>query len=367
MGSRKSKQAHRIPSLDGLRAISILLVVFGHLIGTRGFILPEAPCRFFNLSDMGVRVFFVISGFLITNLLLQELDARNNIHLTKFYFRRTFRIFLPYYSFLFVVALLQATGSISLAPGDLLHALTYTTNYHPQHAVYVAHSWSLSVEEQFYLLWPMVLLLAGRRRAILIACSLLIACPLLRLSMIYLFPGIEGMGLRFETVADGLAAGCVLAGGREWLKSQPAYNRLLGSRLFVAVPAMVFAASSFMGHTRIYNFVCLTVINIGIALCVEWCVTNDSGRVGRVLNSRPLVFIGLMSYSIYLWQQVFVDPQGVYAVSRFPLNIVFICAASLASYYLIERPSLSLRQRVEARMFAPSVSAAAEPRPSEAV
>jgi len=344
------EQTHRIPSLDGLRAISISLVLLSHLGGTRHFLISARVTDFFELGHLGVRVFFVISGFLITNLLLQELAKKNSIHLLKFYFRRTLRIFPPYYLLLAILFLAQACGWLALAPRDALHTLTYTSNYYPERSWYVGHTWSLSVEEQFYLLWPAVLLLAGRRRALWAAGGFVLVSPVLRLILYYAFRG-YAIGHTFETVADSIAVGCVLAGARGWLKQQRVYQRFLQSRWFYLVPLAVVLASALYDRPRLYIFFGFTIMNIGIALCIDWCVTHDTGRVGALLNCRPLVFLGVMSYSLYLWQQPFLNKSSAALVTQFPLNLILVGAAALVSYYLIERPSLRLRQRLEARLF----------------
>ena len=346
-----SEPDRRIPSLDGLRTISIGLVLMGHLSGTRNFPISERVGSLFALGELGVRVFFVISGFLITNLLLRELSGKQHINLLKFYVRRTFRIFPAYYFFILVLVFLQAVQLIALHPGDIWHALTYTSNYHPYRSWNVGHTWSLGVEEQFYLLWPAVLLLAGGRRGLWGAASLLVVCPLIRLGLWQLFPETQsGIGHRFETIADAIAVGCVLAGARAWLHRQPAYRKMLASKLFVLVPLAVFGANLLHDKPRIHFLIGYTVMNVGVALCLDWCVTNDSGNVGRFLNLRPLVFLGVMSYSIYLWQQLFLDRYSNSIPCRFPYNLVLVAGASLASYYLIERPFLRLRPALEARL-----------------
>lgn len=88
-------------------------------------------------------------------------------------------------------------------------------------------------------------------------------------------------------------------------------------------------------------------MNVCAVLCVDWAVTFWDGRVGRVPNARPLVFVGMMSYSLYLWQQPFLYRDSPAAVAAFPLNIVLAIACALGSYYIIERPSLQLRRRIE--------------------
>lgn len=159
MRSRRESTA-RIPSLDGLRAISIVMVLVAHASGTRLFPVPASAGNLLGLGEFGVHVFFVISGFLITGLLLDELARTNRVDLRRFYLRRALRIFPPYYTYLAVVFLLALAGALQLAPRDMAHGLTYTSNYYPARSWFLGHTWSLSVEEQFYLLWPAVLMLA---------------------------------------------------------------------------------------------------------------------------------------------------------------------------------------------------------------
>jgi len=227
----------RIPSLDGLRAISIVLVLVGHLAGTHGFPLTAAMGNRFALAEIGVHVFFVISGFLITGLLLDEFAKTDRIRLGRFYFRRTLRIFPPYYVFIAALLAAQALSLIRLAPGDAFHAVSYTSNYDASRSWWVGHTWSLSVEEQFYLLWPATLVLLGVRRAVAISAAVVAVTPLVRLAEIQYFPMYAaGIGHRFETIADAIAIGCVLAATRGWLHRQRLYTWFQRSPLFVAVP-----------------------------------------------------------------------------------------------------------------------------------
>ena len=213
----------RIPSLDGLRALSICCVLFAHLCGTRGF-LPVASTRFTgDLGNLGVRIFFVISGFLITGLLLKE-HRGGGISLKRFYLRRTLRIFPAAFLFIGVAACL-----FPLRSGDLAHALTYTSNYHPVHAWTMGHLWSLSVEEQFYLLWPAVVLLLAPVGAKWAALAAVVAAPLLR-TVAYFHLGMsnEAVGEQFQFAMDAIAAGCLLALLRDRLAQIPGWLRILG-------------------------------------------------------------------------------------------------------------------------------------------
>ena len=175
-------------------------------------------------------MFFLISGFLITTLLLKEHAASGRISLPKFYMRRVIRIFPAFYVYVGVVALLALLGRIQLLPGDMAHALTYTVNYQHERSWYVNHLWSLSVEEQFYLLWPAALLLAGPRRALKGAAAAIIIVPLIRCWIYWDFAheaAVAGQPISpyyataldryFQAVCDSLATGCVLAGCYEAL------------------------------------------------------------------------------------------------------------------------------------------------------
>jgi peptidoglycan/LPS O-acetylase OafA/YrhL len=310
--------------------------------------MSAATGRMFGLGELGVRVFFVISGFLITGLLMDELTLSGRISLSRFYLRRTLRIFPPYYTYLAIVFLVAAAGLVQLAPHDLIHGLTYTSNYYPSRSWYLGHTWSLSVEEQFYLLWPALIVLAGPRRAIVIAAATLLAVPIIRVGSWELirWSG-DGIGHRFETVADAIAAGCVLAGVRPWLHQSALYKRALGSPWFAAVPAIVVGANLLHEHPVVYFGAALTVTSVGIALCLDRCVTHPTGRTGRFLNAAPMVFVGFLSYSLYLWQQIFLNRDSASAFSTFPLNLICAVSAALASYYIVERPSLRFRRWLE--------------------
>jgi len=351
------EHSYRIPSLDGLRAVAVSLVLFSHLVGTRYFLSGGKSSFMIELSNMGVKLFFIISGYLITNLLLQELERTNKIHLGKFYFRRTFRIFPPCYVMLGGLIFLRAMAWIDLTPKDVLSALTYTSNYYPGRSWNIAHTWSLSVEEQFYLLWPAALVLLGRRKGFMAAASVMFACPIIRVLLARVYH-VDDIGHRFETVADAIATGCLLAGAHDWLKIQPLYRKLLDSRLILAVPLIVLAANSFADHPTVFYLISHTVMNIGIALCLDWCVTYHTGAVGRILNSKPLVFVGVISYSLYLWQQIFLNRYSTSVIAQFPINIILVALAGLASYFIVEKPSLRLRQRLERSIFAYMPSAA---------
>ena len=195
----------RIPSLDGVRAASISLVILGHLVGTTGF--PVGAGALSHIGNFGVRCFFVISGFLITTLLLREWHANGNISISRFYLRRSLRIFPACYFFILVMFLAWQFGWIEVESREWLHAATYTMNYMHDGTWNLSHLWSLSAEEQFYLLWPGVLVVVGLRRGIILAAIIVITVPFIRWSMWTHNVAPTGLVREFQAMADSLACG----------------------------------------------------------------------------------------------------------------------------------------------------------------
>jgi peptidoglycan/LPS O-acetylase OafA/YrhL len=346
----------RIQGLDGLRAFSICLVLLAHLSGTRGFWLPPPVPSFlshFTLGTLGVRVFFVISGFLITSLLMAEQRRTGTIHLRRFYYRRTLRIFPPYYLYLLIVAGLWVAQLVPLKPGDLWHAITYTMNYHRDRSWYVGHAWSLAVEEQFYLLWPLLFRWLGESRARHSLLGYILIAPIWRLAIAFILPGHTlGIGETFFTTADAIACGCALALGRQYLLDRPRYRKLMNSRAYLLVIPLVLVVNALGRFAKFDWLIGITVQNVLIALFVERVTRSSQGWVPVVLNSRPAVLIGLWSYSIYLWQQPILNHHDqVSWFTAFPVNLPLCLAVAASSYYLVERPALRLRQRFEQRLF----------------
>lgn len=360
----KGASGHRIPSLDGFRAISILMVLYGHLDGTRGY--PGAQVGVLgqwlgDLGHLGVLVFFVISGFLITTLLMGERAKTGTISLKQFYLRRVLRIFPAFY--VLILALWFATwlGWIELTGRDFAFAMTYTVNYYPDHPWQIGHLWSLSIEEQFYLLWPLTLLVLRKRRALVLAIAAIFAAPLLRAAIreytFHVNPGtpLAGMSI-FPAMFDYIATGCALALLRPWLLTQTWYLRLTASRwLLLAVP-LIFLINRLDGYTLVM-LLGSPILNVCVALLIESCTRHDRTIAGRFLNWKPVAALGVLSYSLYLWQQPFLDRHSDAWVNAFPQNLVFAFAAALLSYFVVERAFLGLRNRSRRAAATPTLDA----------
>jgi peptidoglycan/LPS O-acetylase OafA/YrhL len=351
-----SPSSKRIPSLDGLRAIAILLVLVSHLAGSKHFLSMEAVGRIGDLGNLGVRLFFVISGFLITRLLLGEFAKTQQISLRTFYVRRLLRIFPAFYAFIIVATLLSTIGFATIDRRDFISAITYTMNYRPMHpdTYTLRHLWSLAVEEQFYVVWPITLALLLPRRAAGVLVGVILFVPVLRVVLYMLVPGYEYLANSgFEGVCDALATGCLLAMTMDRMTRAAWIERALASRAFPLIFVAILLANKQHDHPKFFWLLCVPFMNVALALTILRYVAFPGGVGGQLLNSKPLATIGVLSYSLYLWQQLFLIQwrPANWIVMTFPLNVVMAFLAAGVSYALIEQPFLRLKDRFEPRAY----------------
>jgi peptidoglycan/LPS O-acetylase OafA/YrhL len=343
----------RIPSLDGLRAVAIALVLVGHATHGRGFPASLRSPFCGDLARLGVTVFFVLSGFLITSLLVEEERRRGTISWGNFYIRRSLRILPPAFAFIAAVAALNSMGNVVLSKGDLLHAVTYTVNFHQDRAWALGNLWSLGVEEQFYLLWPLAFLWLRQRGAGWLAAAVIVLVPVLRvLAWISFEWARRGIDEQFELVCDGLATGCLLAllVARYGLAT---VTIRVPPACFVIAPIALGACMA-LDKWPSFALPCgTTIINLSVALIMLWCIANADSAPGRLLNSRVAVFGGAISYSLYLWQQLFTDRSLLPQSFPFPVNVFATLVAAVLSFYLLERPLEGIRRRFSDRQLPP--------------
>jgi peptidoglycan/LPS O-acetylase OafA/YrhL len=338
-----------IPSLDGLRAFSISLVILSHIAK---FSSLPGSAYVDARGPLGVSVFFIISGFLITHLLLKGAERTGEVNLKRFYTRRFFRIFPPFYTYLAFLGLLWGIGALPEHLPSFASAATYTWDYyHGARGWFLTHTWSLSVEEQFYLLWPASLSLAGQKRSVTVALTVILGAPLIRLGTYLAAPSLRGsMGTMFHTRSDTLLCGCLLA----LLYDHPSLKRigrtLLKPAFVIAALIFLFAISPALA-SRLRGYytlsVGMTLESACIALLVLYCIWNPESGPGRVLNSPILRHIGVVSYSLYLWQQFWLAPS--LPLGPIPIRILLALASAELSFRLVERPMFRFRDYVETK------------------
>jgi peptidoglycan/LPS O-acetylase OafA/YrhL len=344
-----------IPSLDGLRAISIMLVITSHIQwALPGALSRSAWVNWHYYGVLGVTVFFVISGYLITNLLLKELDTTGSIRLKHFYIRRAFRIFPAFYVYLAFIGVLWSMGLVQQTLGSYVAAITYTWNYYPYAAGWtLGHVWSLCIEEQFYLCWPLLLLWAGKARGLRITIWIIFLAPLIRVVTYELAPAMRGhLGMMLHTRIDTLLFGCTLAilaqdplfVARLRRLCQPLF--LSGLLVFVLYVSPVLSARFGGSYDAPIGF---TLLGASISILLFYCIEWPESAVGRVLNLWPMRHLGVISYSVYLWQQIFDGSQPLIHTHYLGLTLLLILLTAEASYWAVERPALRLRKRLEDR------------------
>jgi peptidoglycan/LPS O-acetylase OafA/YrhL len=305
----------------------------------------------FAHSVLGVRIFFVISGYLITTLLLEEIRQFGNVSLPLFYARRALRILPAFLLFVAALVVLDQLAVIRLPPGNLLLVLTYTVNFSTFGFWYSGHLWSLSVEEQFYFLWPLAVRFLPPRSWTAIALMAFLSNigfgvfhRLFGVRLFGLDPALRS--LAFPFVCGPIAIGCLLA-----LWERPI--RRTFPRLFVhpagnSVIPLILIADTFSNEP-----ISSAGLDLLLVFFVARCVFHPQDIVGRFLNLGAMTFIGKLSYSLYLWQQLFFHYNFR---SMFPLNVMATAGLASASYFLLEKPFLKLRSSLRRKAQEPERS-----------
>jgi peptidoglycan/LPS O-acetylase OafA/YrhL len=262
-----------------------------------------------------------------------------------------------------MVSILSAVGLIHTTRRDILGASSFLTNYRflfsrdvkGDDFWFVAHFWTLSLEEQFYLLWPITIVLLGFFRARYVALGLIVACPFIRVISYLLWPAsamVDYLPRMLHSGSDLIMVGCLLA----LLEGNPLMEKAVTARwsavwallaaLFVLFPSALLAVH-FRGY---YSFTIGNSFNaVLIAYVLMYIIRHPDSLGTRVLEIGFLRWLGTLSYSLYLWQQMFLRGDEVKPMDHFPLRLVACFAAAVASSYLIERPFLKLRGRMSDR------------------
>ncbi|HUQ18397.1 MAG TPA: acyltransferase [Gemmatimonadaceae bacterium] len=355
-----------MPQLDGLRTIAVTAVVVQHyklLIGYGGY---------------GVHLFFVLSGFLITGILLSE---RTNVErggisvfhaFRQFYIRRSLRIFPLYYFVVFSGILLNVSYAREYAPW----LLTYTINFKMAAQGWAignfAHLWSLAVEEQYYLVWPWLILLVPRRWLVPSAIAAIVVAPLFRATLAMWFTNemnntgwLAGYFVT-PTALDSLGMGSLVAilnaseKGAAWLRNSM-------RRVIPLVGLIALLLFRFAPHVAQFILVD-TAAAIFFAWLIYTAARGFGGIAGKLLSAVPIVYLGRISYGIYVYHQL-VPPVVNRIASRLglamPENVWLYSltygsatvAAATVSWYVLERPMNQLKRKFPYRAAEDSVAA----------
>lgn len=330
-----------IPTLDGWRCIAILIVLVDHVNqGQRA--ARHWYTRYVFQGQHGVEIFFVISGFLITTLLLDEHDQFGSINARAFYYRRVFRILPAAYSYLMITAVLACFGYLLMQSQPLIGSVLFVGNFLDAPQV-LNHFWSLSVEEQFYLVVPAAIAFLQRKWLVVSAVFISAAVACWRWYLMaspYANPA-QDFRLRFRTELrlDTLLCGVLLAIILRWKTAA----RWLRTALHPVVWILMLAWLAY--DCRTPDGLTTVLRNLLITGLIAGTVLRPTALPGRLLELRTARWIGRISYSLYVWQNLFCfitsAPRGIFWFQRFPYNVPASFIAAITSYYLLERPILN--------------------------
>ena len=351
----------RISEITGLRCLAVMMVVLGHAMhslegGYSGWLYPLS---FFSNGSQGVLIFFVLSGFLITTILQAEFKKYGRIDLLDFYARRSIRIWPAFYFYILVIFILSISGFLKVGPQQFAAAALHIWNYaeaiglvsdssiYPDGAWYLGHLWSLSLEEQFYWVWPPLLIftLCSKNKNLLLAIIVLV--PIVRIFTYFTAPSLRGqLGMMLHTGVDPILIGCYAALIQERVKALLIRSRFSGALvttafivLFLACPKLAeyFKGGWTATFGKTIEATLAAIIIIAISCMKEFWLS-------RLLRAKIPVFIGTISFSLYLWQQLFTGSSFIWAL-EFPFNIAQAIAAAALSYWLIEKPFFALKKK----------------------
>ena len=379
--------ARHIAAFDGLRALAVTSVIIYHGVVCRdGAALQGAAVytKVANMGWVGVDLFFVLSGFLITGILLDAKAKPGGHFFRTFYIRRTLRIFPLYYAVLFVLFVIgphlwsTATPGMTRILDEQGWLWTYTSTIDVARDggwmfsagwLFLTHLWSLAIEEQFYLVWPLLVYVLARRGLIGVACGLVIAAPIVRVMMVHAGVSPEVIYTFTPCRIDTLAVGALLA---VLVRARPD-AALRVARWMIAIGAPAVLAIAGLAHgldfdaplVQTAGFTALAILFGGIIVGAA----HSRGRATRVLAHPALALVGRYSYGMYVFHfllmPVYFRIYDVHAVSAaigspvlalvgFTIVVFALTlAAATVSWVILEKPLLALKDR-----WAPSAGAA---------
>lgn len=348
----------KITGLDGIRAIAILLVVVFHLHFQSIRDWEE------SLGRSGVTLFFVLSGFLITWLLIKENDRNADISLRNFYVRRFLRIFPGFYFFWIVYVGLALLAHKHVSWGNCIAALFYLNNYYwPLRGGSdggMLLTWSLGVEEQFYLIWPSIFRrfranLTGVSTALAFLCGFVLLYRILLLYVIHVSS--TYLYCAFDARMDSLAFGCLLAISVRTGRARRFVQSVCAHRILPLFTIVLFGLSMTMRFllpgVHYWNVEGFTVESVLSAVLIVQMVVLGTAAPWKWINWGWIRFVGTVSYSWYLYNAIGPDavnhsPLG-HTLLRAPAGMIAGLLLACTSYYVVEQRFLKLKTKYEVK------------------
>ncbi len=340
-----------IKGYDSLRAISIMLVIITHLG------LYEYLSSFFEVSnrvwriicgDTGVQIFFTLSGFLITSILLNEKVKSGSIHFKNFYARRFLRLLPALLIFYIIIVPLMYFKAVPSNFWGLIYSFFYVYNFVPNQyfSLELSHMWSLALEEQFYLTWPLVIFLLKRRLSLTVFSIIIVV--LCVVNYLILQDTSIAEEYRFNRWFIPGVGPIMIGSATAILKSKfndAWQNKFEGNFKPIVLAMVLYLFPLYSPNLLLTSSPIFQAMGIGILL--TWINYNQGTKVVNLLEFAPLRYIGRISYGLYIYQGIFLrtGPKGAaIAIQKFPLNLILTLVVAIISFEFIERRALRLKK-----------------------
>jgi peptidoglycan/LPS O-acetylase OafA/YrhL len=342
-----------MPQLDALRAAAVSAVMAHHFLPISRYV----PEDYVNLGVFAVRMFFVLSGFLITGILLRARGEEPKTALKQFYLRRVLRIFPIYYLALFAAL---AFGLGSIQERAWWH-LTYLTNFiypfHPELTWPASHFWTLAVEEQFYLVWPFILIFLPGKHLFKAIVGIVVLAVLFRAVVLYAFDVPEVAAVWTFGALDSLGLGALLAMFRHDEALRPHLKKFLGFCLFAGLTLLVLLTLMLLfnrGYRVVYvgRYLCLSLLFV---VLIDRASRGFKGKLKLLLEWPPVLYVGRISYGLYVYHLFAFAAVVAFCHMRWggtphylivaAVSTVLTFLTSIVSWHLIERPITDLKNR----------------------
>lgn len=337
-----------IKGFDSLRGISIIFVLLTHL--GLFHLLPENNFTRERIwmcisGNTGVLIFFTLSGFLITKILLHEINDFQRINFKHFYIRRFLRLLPPLMVFYILIVVLMHLNMIQSTSYGFIFSILYLYNYVPNkfYTGELGHTWSLAVEEQYYLIWPFIVNFFNKRKGFIFIIVILILCII----SLYIYPELTftksyKSGRWFIPAVAPIMIGSFFA----WLidENESKYSDYFKqNKTYIWAGFILFLFPLYSPLLKLASL----IQSSGISIILIWLLFHQESKFTLILNNKFLSFIGTISYGLYIYQGLFLrtGPTGKLWIQQLPQNIILTFLTATISYYLLEKPILKIKNK----------------------
>lgn len=350
---------NKILGFDGIRGLAVLSVVLTHLhifkrIQDKGLLSTKIVQSIDGSA--GVQAFFILSGFLITYLLIKESSKNGHISIVNFYIRRTLRIFPLYFFILLLITIIHIFGDQVTNWKSISFATLYSYNFIPKpwYSGVLGHTWSLAVEEHFYFIWPFVYISAGfkSRKLLLILIGFSTISFLLNMYLnqqewikTNFFIG------RWSFIAGfNIAFGCIFSILIFGSYKTSVVKKYLSNFIVLCIGIILWFSSLWLPD--VISYIVKYTRGLGLAITISWIYLNQGSFITRTLEFRPLKYIGMISYGIYMYQGFFLSTGPYRATTQsWPPNqyigLLLLIIVAPISYHFFEKPITNMKSKLQ--------------------